>query len=238
MPDKMAIHSSRPVSFWSMFASPVATLESLRDRPQWLIPVLLSATLCVAVNFYVIRRIGLVRLINAAAQAKAVIDPQAAIQNALAHRSEILTFQALTTFVSSFVTVLVIAKVLWLLLTLFGWDILFKKILGIVAHVKLLSVVIRECMLALTVTLIRDLNTLDLRNPLATNPAFFFRPTSPAAYRTLSSLDVITLMEISLLIVGLTKVCPRLSLWAASLLVVIPWTIYVGATLLLPFLFS
>jgi hypothetical protein len=77
-------------------------------------------------------------------------------------------------------------------------------------------------------------DTFDLRNPLATNLAFFLRPSSPVALRILSALDVITLVTIVLLIVGLTKVCDRLSARAALMVVVIPWMAYVGATLLIP----
>jgi hypothetical protein len=128
----------------------------------------------------------------------------------------------------------VIAKTISLVLTLCGQDIPFKNILAAVAYVVALSVIVRQCLLALTATLIRDLSTFDLRNPLATNPAFFLQPTSPVAQRLLSSLDVITIVTIGLLIVGLTKVCDRLSRRAASLAVIIPWMTYVGVTLLIP----
>jgi hypothetical protein len=225
---------SRPASFWSMFTNPVITLESLRGRPQWLVPVLVSATLSVAVNLYVIHRVGLVRLINAVGQSSVVIDHQAAIQSALAHQDLILVFQAVSTFVSSILTILVIAKVFSLVLTLCGQDTSFKTILATVAYVLALSVIVRQSLLALTATLIRDLDTLDLRNPLATNLAFFLRPSSPVALRILSALDVITIVTIILLVVGLTKACDRLSLRTASLVVIIPWMTYVGATLLLP----
>jgi hypothetical protein len=231
---KAVSRKSKPASLWSMFTNPVITLESLRDRPRWLVPVLVSATFSVAVNLYVVRRIGLARLINAAGHSSAVIDPQAAMQSALAHQDLILTFQAASTFVSSILTILVIAKVFSLALTLCGQDTSFKTILATVAYVLALSAIVRQSLLALTATLIQDLDTLDLRNPLATNLAFFLRPSSPVALRILSALDVITIVTIALLVVGLTKVCDRLSPRAASLVVVVPWMAYVGATLLIP----
>jgi len=221
-----------------MFTSPVATLESLRERPQWFYPVLLAAAFSVVANFYVIQRIGLERLVSAMAQAGVALDPQAAVQNAMAHQSQIFTVQALSTVVNVFLTALVIAKVFWLLLTLCGVDISYKKILAIVAHANMLAVVLRECMLVLTATFIRDLSTLDLRNPLATNLAFFAAPKSPVAFHILSSLDVITFVNVYFLVVGLTKVCARLSLSAASVIVVVPWAFYVAATLLLPSIMS
>lgn len=225
---------AKPASFWSMFTSPVITLESLREHPSWLTPVLVSAVLSMAVNLYLVQRIGFARLIEAAGHSSAVIDPQAAIQSAMSHQGMIFAFQAISTFVGSILTILVIAKVITLVLTLCGQDVSFKRILAPVAYVIALSVVIRQCLLALTATFMRDLDVLDLRNPLATNLAFFLQPKSPAVLHILSALDGITILTIVLLIIGLTKVCDRLSLRAASIVVIVPWMVYVGASLLMP----
>jgi len=221
-------------SFWVMFISPLGTLDSLRERPRWIYAVLLSAIISVAANSYIIERIGFVRLIESTFRAKAVIDPQGAMENALAHKGQILCFQAIATFVSPFFIALVTATVLWLLLTLFGHDLPFKKSLAVVAHANMLSIILRECMIVLTASIIRDAGAFNLRNPLATNIAFFLHPASPSLFRALASLDVITFMNMALLITGLTRVCARLSVKAASMIVVIPWAIYVGATLLIP----
>jgi len=231
---KGTIHAAAAGSFWFMFTSPVATLASLRGRSQWFFPILAAATFSVAVNFYVIQRSGWARLINVAAQSNAFMDAQAAIQNAIAHPYQIFLFQALATFLSSLLTVLAAAAVVWLVLVLCGQDIPFKKVLAVLAYVTALSVILKGCMLALTTTLIRDLNAFDLRNPLATNPAFFLHPRSPVFFRLLSSLDLITFMSLTLIIVGLTKVCIRLRVRLAAAAVLIPWAIYVCTTLLFP----
>jgi hypothetical protein len=226
--------NSRPASFLAMFTSPCAALASLQDRPRWLCAILISAIATVTANLYVIRRIGFAGLIEAASRANTMIDPQGALRNALAHQGRILGFQAASIFVNAFVLALVAATVLWLLLTLFGYDIEYKKILAVVAHANMLPAVLKACMLAVTAAAIQDVRALDLRNPLATNIAFFLRPASPAAFHVLSSLDVITLSSITLLIVGLTRVCPNLSAWSASLMVLVPWMVYVGVTLFAP----
>jgi len=223
-----------PRAFSSMFSSPAATLDSLRGQPRWVLPLLLAATYSVAVNFYVVRRVGLVRLMGAALRVNAAIDPQAVLENTVAHKSEILFFQGLATFAGTLVTAFVVAKVLWLILTVIGQDVLFKKVLAVVAHVTMLTVVIRESMLALTATVMRNLDNLDLRNPLATNVAFFLRPKSPIVSGLLGSLDLITFANIFLLALGLSKVSDRLSFRTACILVIIPWGVYIGASLLLP----
>jgi hypothetical protein len=230
----MAATKSKPDTFWSMFTRPVATLDSLREQPRWFYPILLSALISAAVNLYLIQRVGLGPLINAVAQAETAIDQESLVQNAMSHRHQILFFQSAATFAGAFVIAFMTAKVLWLLLTLFGYDIPFKKTLAVVAHANMLSVILRESMIALAATIIRDPGAFDLRNPLATNAAFFLRPTSTVLFRILVSLDMITVMNIGLLVIGLTKVAPKLSVRAASMTVIIPWVTYVGATLLIP----
>jgi hypothetical protein len=228
----------QPISFWSMFVRPLSTLDSLRERPRWLYPVLVSGIISAAVNYYIIQRIGLIRMIEATTNAKATIDPQAILQNALEHRTQILCFQAFSTFVSSFLVALATATILWLLLTMWGYDLSFKQGLAVVVHVNLLSVVLRECMMMLTASLIRDMNQFDLSNPLATNIAFFVKPASPVVLRFLSSLDLITFTNMTLLVIGLTKVCSKLSVKTASVMVIGPWAVYLGATIMIKSLMS
>jgi hypothetical protein len=226
------------VSFWSMFVRPLSTLDSLRERPRWFYPVLVSGIISVAANFYVIQRIGLTRLIEGSIDVKSTMDPQTILQNALEHQVQILCFQALSTFIGSFLVALGTAAILWLLLSLCGYDISFKKGFAVVAHVNLLSVVFRECMMVMTAFFVRDLHRFDLNNPLATNIAFFVQTASPAVLRLLTSLDVITFTNMALLIVGLTKVCGKLTVKTASLMVIGPWAVYIGAAISIKALMS
>ena len=92
-------------------------------------------------------------------------------------------------------------------------------------------------MLAFTATVIRNSENLDLRNPLATNLAFFLHPESPITYRLLASLDLITISKMCLIAFGLSKVSDRLSLRAACVVVLVPWGVYAGVSLFLPGLF-
>ena len=238
MQGKSHSHNLPSDSFWSMFFSPLITLESFRENPRWLLPIMISAVVSATANFYVIQRIGLVHLIEAISRNKAVIDPQGAMENALARQNQILGIQTIIAFAGPILIALVIATVLWLLLVLFGYNIHWKKSLAVVAHVNMLSILLREGMTALTVTWIADPGKFDMNNPLATNIAFFLKPLSPAAFRALSSLDAITFMNMALLVFGLTRVCTNLSKGNASMIVGIPWMIYVGGLLVTPALIS
>jgi hypothetical protein len=197
-------------------------------------PFLFAAFFSASVNLYVIQRIGLDRLIVSTVHSSTAIDHDTVVQNALARRNTILAIQAFSILVNSFVMALVVSKVLWLILTLLGRDVAFKQVLAVVTHVSLLTVSIRQMMLALTTTLVRDPGTINLRNPLATNIGFFLPSVSATAGRILTSIDVITFANIALLTLGLTKVCAHLSRKTAALAVMIPWMIYVGATTWIP----
>jgi hypothetical protein len=229
-----SIGKLKPVSFWSMFISPLATFDSLRDRPRWFLPVLFSAIVSAAANFYIIRRIGLIQLIKAASQSNHMIDPQVAAQNILEHQNRILAIQAASVFVNVFVIALMTAVVFWLLLTILGYSISFRKSLAAVSHANMLPVIVRGCMTALAAAIIQDAGALNLRNPLATNIAFFIQPSSPVALRLLTSLDAIVLANAILLAIGLTRVCPQLSARAAHAMIFICWAAYIGLKLFVP----
>lgn len=238
MHGKKHLQDQLGISFWSMFYSPLTTLESLRDHPRWMVSILISAIVSASANYYVIQRIGLVHLIEAISRNRAMLDPQGAVENALARQNQILGIQSIIAFTGPILIILAVATVLWLLLVLFGYNVPWKRIFSVVAYVNMLSTLLREGMTMLTVTWIADTSKFDMNNPLATNIAFFMKPLSPAAFRALSSLDVITFMNMALLMFGLTRMCTNLSKGSASMIVGIPWMIYVGGMLVVPTLIS
>lgn len=224
----------KPVSFLFMFISPLATFDSLRDRPRWFFPVLFSATVSAAANFYIIQRIGLMQLIKTASQSNYMVDPQVAVQNVLEYQNRILAIQAGSVFVNVFVIALMTAVVFWLLLTILGHDVSFRKSLAAVSHANMLPIIVRGSMTALAAAIIQDAGALNLRNPLATNIAFFLQPSSPVALRLLTSLDAITFTNVILLAMGLTRVCPQLSVRAALAMVFLCWAAYIGVKIFVP----
>ena len=113
-----------------------------------------------------------------------------------------------------------------------------KKILAVAAYANMLSTLLRQGMTALTVTWIADISKFDMNNPLATNIAFFLKPLSPPAFRAFSAIDVITIMNLALLIFGLTRVCAGMSKKSATIIVGFPWMVYVGGMLVVPALIS
>jgi hypothetical protein len=56
--------------------------------------------------------------------------------------------------------------------------------------------------------------------------------------RLLTSLDVFAFMNMALLIAGPIKVCGKLSVKIASMMVIEPWTVYLGVTIAIKVLMS
>src|SRR5262249_59642642 len=108
-----------------------------------------------------------------AAHSNTSLGPDAVLQNALAHKTQVMLIQSISTFLGAFAVAAVVALILWLVILMIGGDTVFKNVLSVAAHVALLTTVARESMLALTVTVNNDFDSFDLNNPLATNLAFF-----------------------------------------------------------------
>jgi hypothetical protein len=213
--------------------SPVRTLALQEREPSWLLPLFASASCSTAASLYVVSRIGFPRLMRAAIDSAMAFDADSAVQNVLARKGQILFFQGASIFVGTFVTAFVIAKVLWLVLLLVRGEVSFRKVLAVVAHATLFVTAVQQAMLALTVTVMQNVEAFDIRNPLATNAAFFWHGEHSAAVRLLGALDVITAAKILLIAIGLTKVANPLSLRAACLMVALPWGAYTAASVFL-----
>lgn len=222
--------------FWHMLVNPAATLASLAETPRVLLPMLVTAVYATLVNYYVIQRIGLQRLLASAIQATASVDTDTLIANALAHRTQIVTMQAVSGFAGSMVTTLALGVLFWLLVTVAGGEISFRKTMAVVAHVAFFIAAVRETMIVLVVTMSRDLGAFNLKNPVGTNLAFFIHNASPLATKLMFSFDVLTVVSLVLTVIGLRRVAKDVSPAAAACVVVAPWALYVAAGAWLPWL--
>ena len=223
-------------AFWHMLMDPAATLASLEERPRALFPIIVAAIYASLVSFYVVQRVGLQRLVETAIQSNASVDTETIIANALSHRAQIMTMQAASAFLGSIITTVLLALFFWLVVTVVGADTTFKKMLAVVAHVAFFVTAVRETMIALVVTMSRNLNGFNIKNPVGTNLAFFVDSVSPTVTKVLLSFDVITIAAIVLTVIGLRRIAKQLSPFAAASVVVIPWCLYVVAGMWLPWL--
>jgi hypothetical protein len=223
------IPAGGPLQCFRIFVSPVHTLASLKQRPLYFVALLIAATYGTAVNLWIVQRIGLQNVLASTVRASATVDADTMLANMLRYRSQILWTQSVSTFLGTFITAAVIALVLWLLVTVVGGEVPLKTVNAVVASVLLFTTVIKSTMFGLAVLFSRNAAAFNLRNPIATNAAFFFDTGSHFLQHVIRSFDVLSLTAVVLTIIGLRLVAARLSTFAASLIVVVPWAVYVVA---------
>ncbi|MEJ2083797.1 MAG: YIP1 family protein [Acidobacteriota bacterium] len=223
-------------AFSGMLLNPLRTLESLGAHPRWLLPILCASLAAGIVNYYLVERVGLGRLIAVVARSNEAIDPDAVLQQALANKTQIILIQAFSSVFGVVVAALLIALVLWLIVLVVGADATYRHVLALVAHVTFLTTIVRQSMLAMAITARNSWDGFDLTNPLATNLGYFLRPESIAVSRILDSIDLISLAGIWLLIVGLLRISRSLSRSTAIGVVVVPWILYVAVRAWSPWL--
>jgi len=222
------ISHARSAPLWGIFVSPVRTFGSLCEQPRWFVPLAFAAAFSMAVDYYATSHIGFESLVRGVAKSAGTLDPEGMVQNALAHKIQILAIQSAGSFLGVFATAMIVALILWLLVLGVGGEVKFKSVLAVLGHVNLGYLVVRQSMLALSVSLCRDPASFDLRNPLATNVGFFVQSSSPITARILSSLDLVTFTAEVLVVIGLTKVSPGLSRATSCVIVFLPWSLFVA----------
>jgi hypothetical protein len=227
--------NERAVPLWFIFLDPAATLESLRRHARIVAPLLIAATLGTAANYYVLSRVGLRRLIEAAAAANVTIDRETFIANAMAQSTQIMTMQGLGSFFGSILSVLGLALIYYLLVLVAGGDVTMKRVIAVVAHSTFAVAALRYSMIAMTATFGNPEDFM-LLNPIGTNLGFYLRLDSEVLQKLITAFDVLTIAGMALTVIGLRKVSDALPASVAVSVVAGPWVLYVTAALWLPWL--
>ncbi len=134
------------------------------------------------------------------------------------------------------VTVLFLAALFWLVLLAFGFDINFKRSLLAVGFAMLPMVV--GAVLFVVILFIKDPNSIDIQNAVATNPAAFLdrEATAKPLYVLLQSLDLFKAWMIFLLSVGLAAAA-RCRVAPAATAVVVLYLVWIGVRMALAAIF-
>jgi hypothetical protein len=221
-------------ALWHMLASPLTTLAGLRREPHVLLPLVTAALYATVASYYVIQRIGIRRVVEASVRATAGVDPEAVVESAMVHKDQILAMQAAGSFFGTFIAVLGLSVIYWLIVTAFGADVTYRRIAAVVANVMFFVTCIKQTMIVGAVTLSRNPSMFNMKEPLATNLAFFLHSGSRVIEKLLTSCDIIVLSGLALTIFGLLQVSDRLSVKASAAAVLIPWAIYLGGAMAMP----
>jgi hypothetical protein len=109
----------------------------------------------------------------------------------------------------------------------------YPKLLGVCSYVLWAYSLFMGVILAVVIKL--NPQDVDLRNPIALNPGFFYtqEEVGRRLHVLLTSLDLLTISAIALIAYGLTKLTKSLSYATALAIVTLPWLLYVTAKIAL-----
>lgn len=213
--------------------SPRPTFQDIARKPSWLSPVILYCVLALTVIAIFTQRVGWERFLREELERSAQFtqlppDRQQARIEQAAKTAPI--FGAVGAVVFNILGPVVVAGVLMAAFrTLSGAEVNYRACLGIVAHAYMPLGV--SGLLAVVVLLLKDPETVDLKNLVSSNVAAFLGSDAPRWLQSLgSSLDLFSFWVIALLATGFSAASPKKIRVGSALGVVVAfWLLYVLA---------
>jgi hypothetical protein len=199
---------SEPARIVNILVAPGKTFSDLRHSSRWWAPWLLLSLASLAFVATVSYKVGFEQVSRSMIERSSRAEQFEKLP--AQQKSRQLEITATVTKVSSYGTpvlqLLVFLIIAGLLLATFkvaaGADVPFKTALAIVCYSELPGVIYSGLAI---ITLWAGVNpeAFDIRNPVATNPAYFMDPqNSPALYALASGLDVFVIWSIVLMALG------------------------------------
>lgn len=223
-------------SWWKLqgiFLEPAETFRQIREKPNWLLPMLATIVVAAVSSAVIVDRIGLETIIRnqvaGSARAQELSEEQVdEIVEKAVERPVVKIFLYATPVMGPIFLVLVCASLFMLGLYLMAGEAKFAKVFSVNAHTFFFYYVVYSGLSLIVVLLAQEPESIDLQNPLYSNPGFVVsRKDSPALYSLMSSLDVITFYHMFLLGLGLSTVTERVSFRTALGVVCVFWFIFV-----------
>lgn len=221
-----AQHSNPLGDLFGIFLEPKETFQTLRQNPNWLLPLVASLVLVGAGNFIVIEKVGITNILKAALKSSPQADQilqmaeESTTTRVMMHAAPLLSLPF---------GILATVAILLLLLALSSEEANFKKVFCVVSYSFFAYACVTTALVVLMVLVTSDGSKFDVRNLLASNPGFFMDPDDPhkSLYSVASSLDVLSLWYLFLLATGLVGVCSNLKFRKSAVLVFSGWFLYV-----------
>jgi hypothetical protein len=226
-----------------VFFEPSKTFADVAVRPTWLVPLLLTIIMAVAMTAAFSQRVGWERMMRQQIEASSRTANMPAEQ-----KEQIIQTQARFAPIFGYVFS-VIGLPIYLLIAagvltgiaagILSAGVRFKQVFAIMAYSSLTSLV--SVPLSILVMFLKNPDDFDIRNPLMFNPGAFMDPinSSKFLYSLASSLDLIVFWNIFLIATGLKAAAgKKLSFGGALMAVIVPWAIYVLGKSALAGLFS
>ena len=201
---------SEPQRLINTFIAPKKTFEDLKRNSSWWVPWLLGAILSVIFAVIAMQKIDLGHFIqqqidrspSAQRRMESLTPEQRAAGIEIQKKITKGVFYAFPVF--SLIRGLLIAAVLMAVFNfMLGAEVPFSRALGVVFYAYIPFVVVYTILLIVSMLVSADPNTIDLANPMPTNPGFFMEPTgNQFIYSFASALDIFNIWTAILLGLG------------------------------------
>lgn len=221
----------------NIFLSPGETFEDINRKPTWIIPILITIVFTIGFGFLfrakvltedAFERMTRERMEQVIEKQGMAQPPPEALEQQMNVFKWLYQLWHVLAVAGLFLTVLIVAGVYFLVLMVLQSEVRFKKVFSVVCWAWMPQAV-AEAIVGVITLLLRSPDTIDLANPLATNPGIFLSPkeTVPALYAVASSLDIFTIWFLILLSIGFCKISRKISIGRAATVVFVVWALYV-----------
>jgi hypothetical protein len=203
---------SEPQRLVNVFIAPSKTFEDLKRNPSWWVPWLVTAIFLVIFGAVAVQKIDIARFIQQQIE-KSPSAQRRMEQLTPEQRERGIAMQATGTKVVFYIYPvftlvggLVIAAVLMAVFNfMLGAEVPFQRAMAVVFY-SFVPLIISTVLLTVSLLASSDPNTIDLTNPMPTNPGFFMDPQgNKFIYAIISSLDIFSIWVVTLLGLGFAK---------------------------------
>lgn len=203
---------SEPARIINTFVAPTKTMADIRRNASWWAPLVIMAIFSVIFTFSVDKKIGFEQVVqneiakNAKAQERIDKLPPDQKENVIQLQTKISKVFGYAAPVVIILIGLVVGAVLMATFNFgLGAEVKFMQSVAIVMYSWLISIV-STVLAVITMFAGSDPEGFQIRNPVATNPAYFMNPTgNKFLYGVASMFDVIAFWIIFLMAVGFSQ---------------------------------
>jgi adenosyl cobinamide kinase/adenosyl cobinamide phosphate guanylyltransferase len=208
-----------------IIVSPVETLRSITQRPDWVIPLVLLIMVGAATSLASSRHIDVESSVRAQMERQGQKMSEAQMEQAVAIATTVHKFSAAVTVVFVPLVILVIAAVLFGAFKAFGGESGFVQVFSVVVY-SWIPGIIKWVIGAVLIVNRGAVTAEETATLVRSNLGFLSSPDSPVLFSLLTSFDLFTLWSLALLVVGLAF-ANRFS-YARSAAIVVPlWLLFI-----------
>jgi hypothetical protein len=197
----------------NVFFAPSRTFTDIRNNASWWVPWLLVAVTSLVFMYVVQQKIGFEQIVqneitnSGRAEQLEKLSPEQR-QQQMKLSLTIMKVASYATPVTTLIFLLIVGGILMATFNFgFGAEVKFAQSVAVVAYSMVPSLIGSALGIVALLVGVREPDAFNIRNPVATNPAYFMDPTQHKfLYGMASSLDIFTIWMIILLGIGYSSI--------------------------------